>query len=45
MMKPMTMQQKLTQLACLLKQGKNCAKMSLMNRNMENPLLPSDVVC
>jgi hypothetical protein len=41
---PMIMTQKLTQLACLLKQGKNCSKMVLMNRNMEDPLLPSDVV-
>ncbi|MDR1149824.1 MAG: hypothetical protein LBK66_14455, partial [Spirochaetaceae bacterium] len=44
MIKPMMILQKLTQLACLLKQGKNCSRILLMNWNMEDPLLSSDVV-
>jgi hypothetical protein len=36
---------KLTQLASLLKQGRNCFKMLLMNLYIESPLLLSDVVC
>jgi hypothetical protein len=44
MINPMMILQKLIRLASLLKQGKNCSGMPLMNRNIESPLLLSDVV-
>jgi hypothetical protein len=42
---PMIMLQKLTQAASLLKQGKNCSKMSLMNWNMERPSSCRPMLC
>jgi hypothetical protein len=44
MINPMITVQKLTQLASLLKQGKNCSKILLMNWNMERPPFAFDVV-